>query len=153
MSEYDRSKLDSMGGTSVTIQTSPEPVPAVPVWFGEVAIVAHYLTRLGMLTTISDRVRFVRKRFGTFEVIDFVAVLMGYALSGEATLAAYYGVPTFFPFKIPAKRDALMEMEVRIHVIQANRLITPWSLPSKEVSSGRGSHSLSSKDSGFLQQR
>ncbi len=63
------------------------------------------------------------------------------------------GVPTFFPFKIPAKRDALMEMEVRIHVIQANRLITPWSLPSKEVSSGRGSHSLSSKDSGFLQQR
>lgn len=76
--------------TSLTIQASPEPVPAVPPWFGEVAIVANYLTRLGMLTTISDRVRFARKRFGLFEVIDFVAVLIGYALSGEPTLVDYY---------------------------------------------------------------
>ena len=75
---------------SLRIQTSPEPVPAVPAWFGEVTIVAHTLTRLGMLETISEQVRFTRKRFGTFEVIDFVVVLMGYALSGEATLAAYY---------------------------------------------------------------
>ena len=76
--------------TSVNIQASPEPVPAVPPWFGEVAIMAHYLTRLGMLTTLNDRVRFARKRFGIFEVINFVAVLIGYALSGEPTLAAYY---------------------------------------------------------------
>jgi hypothetical protein len=75
---------------SVSIQTSAEPIPSVPAWFGEVALVAHTLTRLGLLAEISDQVRFARKRFGTFEVIDFLVVLIGYALSGEATLAAYY---------------------------------------------------------------
>src|SRR5712692_5623361 len=75
---------------SLSIQASAEPVSAVPVWFGEIAIVAHTLTHLGMLAKISEQVRFARKRFGTFEVIDFVAVLMGYALSGEPTLAEYY---------------------------------------------------------------
>src|SRR3954454_12132538 len=58
--------------------------------FEEVALVAHSLTRQGILSKISERVRFARKRFGTFEVIDFVVVLMGYAISGEPTLAAYY---------------------------------------------------------------
>jgi hypothetical protein len=62
----------------------------VPAWFGEVALVAHTLTRLGLLAEICERVRFVRKRFGTYEVIDFLIVLMGYALSGEPTRASYY---------------------------------------------------------------
>ena len=75
---------------SVSIQTEASPIPSVPAWFGEVALVAHTLTRQGILSKISDEVRFARKRFGTFEVIDFVVVLMGYALSGEPTLAAYY---------------------------------------------------------------
>jgi hypothetical protein len=48
------------------------------------------LTRQGLLAEISERVRFSRKRFGTYEVIDFLVVLIGYALSGEPTLAAYY---------------------------------------------------------------
>ena len=39
---------------------------------------------------VNHRVRFARKRFGTFEVIDFVVVLMGYAISGESTRASYY---------------------------------------------------------------
>src|SRR2546425_7883595 len=75
---------------SVSIQSEASPIPSVPAWFGEVALVAHTLTRQGVLSKISDEVRFARKRFGTFEVIDFVVVLMGYALSGEPTLAAYY---------------------------------------------------------------
>jgi hypothetical protein len=62
----------------------------MPAWFGEVALVAHSMTRLGLLSKITDQVRFTRKRFGTFEVIDFLVVLIGYALSGEPTLAAYY---------------------------------------------------------------
>ena len=73
---------------SVSIQTSAEPIPSVPAWFGEVALVAHTLTRLGLLAAISDQVRFARKRYGTFEVIDFLVVLIGYALSGEPPLAA-----------------------------------------------------------------
>ena len=75
---------------SVSIQAAASPAPSVPAWFGEVALVAHALARQGVLSKISDEVRFARKRFGTFEVIDFVVVLMGYALSGEPTLAAYY---------------------------------------------------------------
>lgn len=76
--------------SSVTIQTEASPISSVPAWFGEVALLAHTLTRLGLLAEISERVRFTRKRFGTFEVIDFVVMLIGYAISGEPTLKAYY---------------------------------------------------------------
>jgi hypothetical protein len=76
--------------SSVHLQTSTEPIASVPEWFGEVALIAHTMTRLGLLSDISERVRFTRKRFGKFEVIDFVAMLIGYALSGEPTLQAYY---------------------------------------------------------------
>ena len=76
--------------SSVTIQTDAAPIPSVPAWFGEVALLAHTLTRLGLLSEISERVRFTRKRFGKFEVIDFVVMLIGYALSGEPTLKVYY---------------------------------------------------------------
>ena len=72
----------------VSIQTDASPIASVPAWLGEVALLAHPVTRLGLLAEISERVRFVRKRFGTFEVIDFVIMLMGYALSGEPTLKA-----------------------------------------------------------------
>jgi hypothetical protein len=85
--------------TSLSIQTSPEPVPSLPAWFGEVTIVAHTLTRLGLLETLNEQVRFARKRFGTFEVIDFLVVLIGYAISNEPTLAAYY--ERLHPFATP----------------------------------------------------
>ncbi len=51
---------------------------------------SRYLTKLGVLEVISERVRFARHRFGRYEVIDFVAVLFGYAISGERTLQAFY---------------------------------------------------------------
>jgi hypothetical protein len=35
-------------------------------------------------------VRFARRRFGHYDLIDFVAVLLGYAISGERTLKAFY---------------------------------------------------------------
>ena len=52
-------------------------------------IVAH-LRKQGVLSAISERVRFARRRFGRYEVIDFFAVLFGYAISGEHTLGAFY---------------------------------------------------------------
>src|SRR6266516_313973 len=76
--------------SSVTLQTSTDPIASVPEWFGEFALLAHTITRLGLLSEISEHVRFARKRFGRFEVIDFVVMLMGYAISGEPTLKAYY---------------------------------------------------------------
>jgi len=35
-------------------------------------------------------VRLVRGRFGTYEPIDFLALLIGYAISGERTLADFF---------------------------------------------------------------
>src|SRR5260370_14238229 len=84
----ERMSMDNL--SSVTIQAEASPTSAVPAWFGEVALLAHTLTRLGLLSEISERVRFTRKRFGTFESIDFVVMLMGYAISDEPTLKPYY---------------------------------------------------------------
>ena len=64
----------SIAYSPVHIQTSPKSVPALPIWFGEVTIMAHYLIHLGLLKRLSAQVRFARRRFGRYEVIDFVAV-------------------------------------------------------------------------------
>ncbi len=75
---------------AVVIQTSPDPLPAVPAWFGEVVLLSSYLRTHGVLTKISAGVRFARRRFGRYDVLDFLAVLFGYAISGERTLEGFY---------------------------------------------------------------
>jgi hypothetical protein len=75
---------------ALTIQTSPELVPVVPPWLGEVTLIVHHLQRQGVFAIIEEQVRFARRRFGRYEVIDFLAVLFGYAISGERTLEAFY---------------------------------------------------------------
>src|SRR5437867_5290450 len=82
--------MNSIADGSVIIQTSCESVPSTPSWFGEVALIVGHLRNQGILTKICERVRFARRRFGHNEVIDFVAVLFGYAISGERTLEAFY---------------------------------------------------------------
>jgi hypothetical protein len=79
-----------MEHSSVNIQISPESVPSIPSWFGEAVIVAQIFTKSGLLKTITEQVRFARPRFGIYEVIDFVMLLLGYAVSGEPTLEAFY---------------------------------------------------------------
>jgi hypothetical protein len=76
--------------SKVTIQITPESSPSIPAWMGEVAAFAQVLTYTGMLHTIQEQVRFARAHFGHYELIDFVAVLIGYMLSGEPTLLAFY---------------------------------------------------------------
>src|SRR5947209_20635987 len=82
--------MTSIADSPVTIQTSAQSVPSTPSWFGEVSLVAHYLRRQNVLSEIEERVRFARRRFGHYDVIDFVVVLLGYAISGERTLEAFY---------------------------------------------------------------
>src|SRR6059036_3499549 len=82
--------MTSIADGSVIIQTSAASVPAPPSWFGEVVLMAAHLRRHDVLTKISEHVRFARRRFGRYEVIDFLAVLFGYAISGERTLEAFY---------------------------------------------------------------
>src|SRR5881397_2091847 len=58
--------------------------------FEEIVLIAAHLRQHGILSKISERVRFARRRFGRYETIDFLAVLFGYAISGERTLEAFY---------------------------------------------------------------
>src|SRR5439155_3513040 len=74
----------------VHIQIAPTSVPSTPSWLGEVAVLAHVLSQFGLLKAIQERVQFARPRMGDYEVIDFAVMLMGYAVSGERTLQAFY---------------------------------------------------------------
>src|SRR6266567_3757796 len=78
-----------MTDSVVHIQVDPTNSPSMPSWFGEVTVVAYALQRFGVLKAIEERVRFVRARMGKYELIDFVAMLIGYAVSGERTLRAF----------------------------------------------------------------
>src|SRR5881296_2060172 len=75
---------------TVTIQVFSQSIPSTPSWWGEVTLIAHHLKRQGVLAALEEQVRFTRRRFGRYEVIDFLAVLIGYAISGERTLEAFY---------------------------------------------------------------
>jgi len=91
--------MTSIADGSVNIQTTSESRPSLPSWFGEGVVIVSYLRKRGILTKISEEVRFARRRFGHYEVIDFLAVLFGYAISGERTLEAFY--ESLQPFAVP----------------------------------------------------
>jgi hypothetical protein len=59
--------MTSIADGAVIIQTSSESAPSTPSWFGEVALMAAHLRKQGVLTKISERVRFARRRFGRYE--------------------------------------------------------------------------------------
>jgi hypothetical protein len=98
-----------MAQSSVTIQITPEPSPSTPPWMGEVAAFAQVLSQTGILKTIQEQVRFARARFGIYDLIDFVVVLIGYAVSGEPTLKAFYErlLPWASPFMALFGRNRL----------------------------------------------
>ena len=82
--------MTSIADGSVNIQMTSESNPSPPGWFGEVVLIISYLRQHGVLNKISEQVRFARRRFGHYEVIDFLAGLFGYAISGERTLETFY---------------------------------------------------------------
>src|SRR5258706_15162482 len=82
--------MTSIAYSPVNIQASAQSAPTLPCWFGEITLIVHHLQRQGVLAAIEEQVRFARRRFGHYDVIDFVAVLFGYAISGERTLEAFY---------------------------------------------------------------
>jgi len=72
-------------------------------------LISSYLQKHAVLSKINEQVRFARKRFGRYEVIDFLAVLFGYAISGERTLEEFYErlQPFAVPFMALFERDWL----------------------------------------------
>ncbi|HLV99133.1 MAG TPA: hypothetical protein VKT82_10720 [Ktedonobacterales bacterium] len=106
--------MTSIVDGSVIIQTSVEAVPSTPSWFGEIILISKHLQKHGVLAKISEQVRFARKRFGRYDVIDFVAVLFGYAISGERTLEEFYQrlQPFAIPFMALFERDRVPSRSV-----------------------------------------
>ena len=98
-----------MADSPVSIQAMSRPEPSTPSWLGEVVLIVEYLRKHGLLTKISEEVRVVRRRFGHYEAIDFLAVLFGYAISGERTLEKFYQRlrPVAVPFMALFERDRL----------------------------------------------
>jgi hypothetical protein len=82
--------MTSIASSPLHIQACTQSVPALPCWFGELTLIIHHVQRQGVLAAIEEQVHFARRRFGRYELIDFVAVLFGYAISGERTLEAFY---------------------------------------------------------------
>jgi hypothetical protein len=74
----------------IEVHTSPEDRPSVPAWFAEVVIIVRHLATKGLLDAFAHQVRLVRGRFGSYEALDFLALLLGYAISGERTLADFF---------------------------------------------------------------
>ena len=101
--------MTSITDDSIKIQTTSEPSPSTPAWFSEVVVISSYLRKHGVLSKISEQVRFARKRFGRYDVIDFLAVLFGYAVSSERTLEEFYErlQPFAIPFMVLFERDRL----------------------------------------------
>ena len=91
--------MSNSTGLPIEIRTFPDEVPSLPPWFAEVVILARHFTHQGYLDAISQQVRLARGRAGSFDVLDFVALLLGYAVSGEPTLQAF--VDRLAPFAQP----------------------------------------------------
>jgi hypothetical protein len=101
--------MTSIADNSIQIQTTSEPNFTTPSWFGEVVLISTYLRKHGVLSKINEHVRFARKRFDRYELIDFLAVLFGYAVSSERTLEEFYQrlQPFAVPFMALFERDRL----------------------------------------------
>jgi hypothetical protein len=89
-----------MEHSCVQIQISPNSLPSTPSWFGEVAAFAQVLTHTGMLKTIQDGVRFARGRFGTYDLIDFAVVLIGYVHAARTDAVGFLRAASSLGFTV-----------------------------------------------------
>ena len=101
--------MTSIADGSVKIQTASESNPSTPVLVWRSRIDQQHLRKHDVLSKINEQVRFAGRRFGCYEVIDFLAVLFGYAISGERTLEEFYErlQPFAVPFMALFERDQL----------------------------------------------
>jgi len=121
--------MRSYSPSPIEICTSPDQVPSIPPWFAEVVLLARYFSQQGYLDAISQRVHLARGRAGTFDVLDFVAVLLGYAVSGEPTLEAFFD--RLAPFAQPFM--ALFGREQLPHRATLSRFLAAVDSPCRDV--------------------
>ena len=82
--------MSSLAHPCLEIQTDEAPHPSILSWFAETVLIATALRKQGRLSALAEQVWLTRGRFGHYEVIDFLAVLCAYAVSGERTLEAFF---------------------------------------------------------------
>jgi len=101
--------MNSATTSPIEIYTSPEEVPSIPPWFAEMVVLARYFNQQAYLDDISQRVRLARGRAGAFDLLDFVTILLGYAISGQPTLEAFFTrlAPFAPPFMAVFSRNLL----------------------------------------------
>lgn len=73
--------MTSIAYSSIDIQSCARSAPALPCWFGELTVIVHHFQRQGVLAAIAEQVRFARRRFGHYDVIDFGAMRKSHILS------------------------------------------------------------------------
>jgi hypothetical protein len=76
--------------TDVAVEVGTESVQRIPAWFGEAVLLGKYWQESGLVGYLEEEVRVVRGRMGRYEVMDFVLLLISYAISGERTIADFY---------------------------------------------------------------
>ncbi|HEY6409007.1 MAG TPA: hypothetical protein VIY29_16220 [Ktedonobacteraceae bacterium] len=74
----------------IEVQTSAVDRPSVPPWLAEVTLLAQHLATKGLLEAFTHQMRLVRGHFGHYETLDFLVLLIGYAISGARTLADFF---------------------------------------------------------------
>jgi len=101
--------MNSIADGSVIVQTSADSLPCPPPWWGELVLLSQHLRKQGILSRLTEGIRFERRRFGHYELIDFLVVLFGYAVSSEHTLEGFYEAvqPWAHPFMALFGRDRL----------------------------------------------
>jgi len=83
-------RMDMRDRSGVEIEGVEEERPRVPGWFGEAVLLGQYWLESGLVGYLEEEVRVVRGRMGRYEVVDFVLLLLSYAVSGEKTLRDFY---------------------------------------------------------------
>lgn len=87
---HEEVSLGMIPNPCIEVQISAGERPSVPDWFAEAVIIAEHLRTKGLLDAFAHQVRLVRGRFGHYEPLDYLALLVGYATSGERTLAEFF---------------------------------------------------------------
>jgi hypothetical protein len=72
------------------IEASAQPQQTAPPWLAEAIVLARAIWSTWALLPLCETVRVARGRAGRYEVCDFVLILLAYAVSKAATLAAFF---------------------------------------------------------------
>jgi hypothetical protein len=74
----------------VALEAGTESVQRIPEWFSEAVLSGKYWLDSGLVGYLEEEMRVVRGRMEQYEVMDFMLLLISYALSGERTVADFY---------------------------------------------------------------